>query len=361
MALALSLGRRGHGQVWPNPAVGCVIVRKGQIVGRGWTQPGGRPHAETHALAQAGHAARGADVYVTLEPCAHHGKTPPCAQALVDAGVARVFVATGDPDPRVSGAGNALLQGAGIEVTTGLLEAQARRDNAGFFARIERDRPFVTLKLASSFDGRIATATGESKWITGPAARRVVHGMRASHDAVMVGAGTARTDDPSLTVRGLGVAHQPTRVVISRRLDVPLTGALARTATDVPVILCHGLDPQDALVRTWAELGAVLLPCRVTRGQLDPVDVLRQLAGHGLTRVFCEGGGALAASMLQADLVDDLVGFTAGLGLGAEGVPSIGALGVSRLDQVSRFTLKDTRAVGGDVLTVWTRTPAQTG
>lgn len=355
MALALSLGRRGHGRVWPNPAVGCVIVKDGQIVGRGWTQPGGRPHAETQALAQAKSKARGADVYVTLEPCAHHGQTPPCAQALIDEGVARVFIATLDPDTRVSGAGVKMLLDAGIVVETGLLEPQALRDNAGFLSRIERDIPFVTLKLATSFDGRIATGTGESKWITGPDARRAVHGMRARHDAVMIGGGTARKDDPSLTVRDLGIDDQPARVVISRRLDVPLLGALARTAQEVPVILCHGHDADATLVRTWQDLGAVLLRCTQRGSNLDPLDVLRQLGRHGLTRVFCEGGSALAASLLEADLVDELVGFSAGLAIGAEGLPSIGALGLGKLSDAPRYRLGEVRQVGADIVHIWQR------
>lgn len=355
MALALSLGRRGHGQVWPNPAVGCVIVKAGQIVGRGWTQPGGRPHAETQALAQAMSKARDADVYVTLEPCAHHGKTPPCAEALIEAGVAKVYVATMDPDPRVNGAGVAMLQAAGVEVQTGLLEAQALVDNAGFFERVERDMPFVTLKLASSFDGRIATGTGESKWITGSTARRVVHAMRARHDAVMVGGGTARKDDPALTVRDLGIREQPARVVVSRRLDLPLMSVLARTAKEVPVILCHGHDADAELMRTWSELGATLLACQSQAGQLEPSDVLRQLGRHGLTRVFCEGGSALAASLIEADLVDELVSFQAGLAIGAEGLPSIGALGLSQLAQAQRYRLVDVRSVGADTMQVWRR------
>ncbi len=356
MALALSLGRRGQGRVWPNPAVGCVIVKDGQIVGRGWTQPGGRPHAETQALEQADVLARGADVYVTLEPCAHEGQTPPCAQALIDAGVARVCIATMDSDPRVGGKGASMLAEAGITVEKGVMEAGARRDNAGFFTRVEVGRPFVTLKLASSFDGRIATGSGESKWITGPQARRRVHAMRARHDAVMVGGGTARKDDPSLTVRDLGIAWQPARIVVSRRLDIPLSGALARSAGDVPVILCHGTDVDPALSRAWDDLGAKRLTCQSSAGQLDPGDVLRQLAQFGLTRVFCEGGSALAASLLEAELVDELVGFSAGLAVGAEGLPSIGALGLSNLSAAPRFELAECQRVGQDILPIWTRT-----
>ena len=355
MALALSLGQRGQGNCWPNPAVGCVIVKDGRIVGRGWTQPGGRPHAEVVALAQAGEQARGATAYVTLEPCSHHGKTPPCADALVEAGVARVVAALQDSDPRVSGQGFEKLRMHGIEVTTGVLSEQAMRDHAGFFFRTEQGRPLVTLKMASSFDGRIATGTGQSKWITGPQARREVHAMRARHDAVMVGAGTARADDPSLTVRDLGVEHQPVRVVISRHLDLPLLSQLARTAKEVPVWLCHGPGADAERLRAWEGIGATLIPCAVHGVQLDPADVLQQLGRAGLTRVFCEGGSALAASLLAHDLVDELIGFTAGLGIGAEGLPVIGALGLGRLEEAARFDLVETRPIGADVLHRWTR------
>ena len=355
MALALSLGRRGQGRCWPNPAVGCVIVREGHIVGRASTAPGGRPHAEPQALAQAGDLARGATAYVSLEPCSHHGKTPPCADALIAAGVARVVVALVDSDPRVSGQGLERLRMHGIEVVTGVLADQAARDLAGFFLKTEQGRPLVTLKLASSFDGRIATATGESKWITGPEARRAVHALRARHDAVMVGAGTARADDPSLTVRDLGVETQPVRVVVSRHLDLPLLGQLARSAGEVPVWLCHGTGADAGRIRAWEGLGARLLPCALRGVQLDPHDVLRQLGAAGLTRVFCEGGSALAASLLAEDLVDELVGFTAGLAIGAEGLPAIGALGLGRLAEAPRFELLETRALGPDVMTRWTR------
>ncbi|WP_367278202.1 bifunctional diaminohydroxyphosphoribosylaminopyrimidine deaminase/5-amino-6-(5-phosphoribosylamino)uracil reductase RibD [uncultured Roseobacter sp.] len=355
MALALSLGRRGLGRAWPNPAVGCVIVQQGRVVGRGWTQPGGRPHAETEALRQAGSNAQGADVYVSLEPCAHHGKTPPCAQALIDAGVRRVVIAAEDPDPRVSGQGAEMLRAAGIPVESGVMADEAQLDNAGFFSRVELDRPLVTLKLASSFDGRIATASGESQWITGPQARRYVHGLRARHDAVMVGGGTARKDDPSLTVRDLGISWQPARIVVSRRLDLPLMSKLARTAKEGPVILCHGHDADATLRQTWQDLGATLVSCDASGGQLDPRDVVRQLARHGVTRIFCEGGGALSASLIEADLVDTLIGFTAGVVIGAEGGPSIGALGLGHLDEAPRFVLAESRRLGGDILHVWRR------
>ena len=353
MALALSLGRRGLGRVWPNPAVGCVIVRDGRVLGRGWTADGGRPHAETQALAQAGEGARRATAYVTLEPCAHHGRTPPCAEALVAAGVARVVVATGDPDPRVAGRGLAILRAAGVEVVTGVREAEARADQAGFLARVTEGRPFVTLKLAASLDGRIATASGESRWITGPASRAMVHAMRARHDAVMVGGGTARADDPLLTVRGMGNRHQPVRVVLARSLDLPLNGQLGRTAKEVPLWLLHDARPQ--VVEAWETVGARCLRGRAGEGGLDLGVALGLLAAEGITRVFCEGGGQVAGALLQAGLVDELLVFHAGLALGAEGRAMIGGLGIERLAEVPRLRLAGTQDVGGDLLSSWVR------
>lgn len=357
MRLAIALGARGLGQVWPNPAVGCVLVHGGRVVGRGWTQPGGRPHAEAVALAQAGAAAKGATAYVSLEPCSHHGKTPPCALALIKAGVARVVTAFEDPDPRVSGQGHALLRAAGIEVLTGVLADQARRGQAGFVSRITRGRPFLTLKLATSLDGRIATAAGESQWITGPEARRMVHAMRARHDGVFVGAGTVRADDPSLTVRDLGIAHQPVRLVASRRLDLPDDCKLGHTAQEVPVWVLHGANVETGAQTAWKAKGAKLIEVSGPRGRdLDATQMLNALGAEGLTRVFCEGGGALAASLLNAGLVDQLVLFTAGIALGAEGRPALGALGLDRLSEAHRFELSDVRQIGADVMQVWERT-----
>ncbi|TNC71558.1 bifunctional diaminohydroxyphosphoribosylaminopyrimidine deaminase/5-amino-6-(5-phosphoribosylamino)uracil reductase RibD [Rubellimicrobium roseum] len=351
MDLALALGRRGMGRVWPNPAVGCVIVRDGRVLGRGWTADGGRPHAETRALAQAGDA-RGATAYVTLEPCAHHGKTPPCAEALVAAGVARVVVATGDPDPRVAGRGIARLRAAGTEVVEGVREAEARADHAGFLRRVTEGLPWVTLKLAASLDGRIATAAGESQWITGPAARAMVHALRARHDAVMVGGGTARDDDPLLTVRGMGARPQPVRVVVSRDMGLPMDGQLVRTAREVPLWLLHG---ERADAAPWTARGAVGLPVAESEGGVDPRAALAALAAQGITRVFCEGGGRLASSLLRADLVDELWLFQAGLALGAEGRPMLGPLALERLHQAPRLRLRGLHTVGGDVAGRWAR------
>ncbi|WP_134725748.1 bifunctional diaminohydroxyphosphoribosylaminopyrimidine deaminase/5-amino-6-(5-phosphoribosylamino)uracil reductase RibD [Paracoccus luteus] len=321
---ALVLARRGLGNVWPNPAVGCVIVRDGRVVGRGWTMPGGRPHAERMALDQAGPAARGATAFVTLEPCAHHGRTPPCAQGLIDAGISRVVSAMTDPDARVAGRGHAMLRAAGVAVTEGLRATRAAALQRGFLTRVTQGRPMVTLKLATSFDGRIATAAGESRWITGPAARRHVHLLRLTHDAVMVGAGTARADRPALNVRGLGSVRQPARVVIANG-DIP------------------ALPPEDA------DHG----PLWILPGPLP--EALAELGRRGLTRVFCEGGGQLAAALLSAGLVDELVGHTAGLALGADGRASVGPLHLTALADAPRFALAETRPIAGDLFHRWVR------
>ncbi|MCU4653160.1 bifunctional diaminohydroxyphosphoribosylaminopyrimidine deaminase/5-amino-6-(5-phosphoribosylamino)uracil reductase RibD [Roseibacterium sp. SDUM158016] len=356
MRLALSLGRRGQGRVWPNPAVGCVIVRDGRVVGRGWTQDGGRPHAERVALDEAGAAATGATAYVTLEPCNHTGVTPPCSEALVAASLARVVVAVSDPDPRTAGAGIARLRAAGIAVETGVLEAEAARDHTGFFSRIRAGRPHLHLKLATTLDGRIATATGESRWITGAAARHWVHAQRACHDAVLVGAGTARADDPMLTVRGFGATVQPVRIVLSRRLDLPLDGKLAATAREVPLWLLHGREATPGARDAWEAQGARLLEVgSVAGGHVDLTAALGALGEAGLTRVFCEGGGTLAAALLAGDLVDEISLVTAGKAIGAEGTPAVGAMGIAALSEAPPFRLESTRILGGDVLSRWTR------
>jgi diaminohydroxyphosphoribosylaminopyrimidine deaminase/5-amino-6-(5-phosphoribosylamino)uracil reductase len=356
MRHALGLGARGLGNTWPNPAVGCVIVQGSRIVGRGWTQPGGRPHAETMALAQAGAAARGAVAYVTLEPCAHHGKTPPCAEALIAAGVARVVTALHDPDPRVAGQGHAMLRDAGIAVTEGVEAEVARAAHAGFLRRVTEGVPALTLKLATTLDGRIATASGESRWITGPEARRHVHALRLTHDAVLVGAGTARADDPDLTVRDLGAGHQPVRIVIDTFLTLSPDGRLGRSAGVHPVWLCHGPDAPEAARAAWAARGARLISCKVTDGRIDPADALRHLAGAGLTRILCEGGGQLAAALIHAGLVTDVVAYAAGKLIGSEGLAALGPLGLTRLGDAPAFDLAETARLGADVMTRWTRT-----
>lgn len=359
MALALSLGRRGLGQTWPNPSVGAVIVNQGRIVGRGWTRPGGRPHAETLALAEAGAAAKGACVYVTLEPCAHHGQTPPCADQLIAAGVSRVVSTIDDPDPRVAGQGHARLKAAGIRVETGCLDDQAKRDHAGFLLRILSARPLVSLKLATSFDGRIATHSGESQWITGPEARRVGHLMRARHDAVMIGCGTARADDPMLTVRGLGIERQPVRLVLDSKLGLSPESRLAETAGEIPLWICHGETAAANRRDRLSASGARLIECATSQsGRIELTDLFSKLAAIGLNRVYCEGGGQIAASLLAAGLVDQLIGFTAGLALGADGISAIGKMPESPLADKQRFILRECQTVGADILHVWSRQPA---
>lgn len=355
MDRALELGRRGLGNTWPNPAVGCVIVQGGRVVGEGWTQPGGRPHAETEALGNAGMLARGATAYVTLEPCAHQGQTPPCVDALIAAGIARVVAPFADTDPRVSGQGFDRLRAAGIEVVTGVGADAAAEDHAGFFCRVAQGRPRLTLKLATSLDGRIATASGDSQWITGPDTRSFVHSLRACHDAVMVGAGTVRADDPLLTVRGIDVPQQPVRIVVSRRLDLPLDSTLSRTLDLAPVWLCHGDDAPEDARQAWTQRGATLIHIPLDGRQVDIGALMQALGTAGLTRVFCEGGGDLAASLLSADVVDRLDLHMGGVVIGAEGRPALGALGLDRLADAPRFALTSVRKSGDDVVQSWTR------
>lgn len=353
MAHALRLAARGLGQVWPNPAVGCVLVRDGLIVGRGWTQPGGRPHAETRALEQAGSRAAGATAYVTLEPCAHHGQTPPCASALISAGVARVVTALTDPDPRVSGRGHQMLRAAGIVVTEGVLTAEAAALNAGFLKRVTKGLPFLTLKLAASLDGRTATASGASRWITGPEARRKVHALRMSHDAVMVGSGTALADDPDLTIRDLGAVRHPVRIVLDRLLRHSPDSRLGRTAGEVPVWLLHGPTAPTAARQAWEATGATLIEISATDGRLDLAAALRALAARGLTRILSEGGSTVAAALVKAGLVDQLALFSGSTLIGAEGHPALGPLALAALADAPRPRLVATETLGPDMLGLW--------
>ncbi len=356
MTAAIALARRGLGETAPNPSVGCVIVREGRVVGRGRTAIGGRPHAETEALAIAGAAARGATAYVSLEPCAHHGHTPPCARALIDAGVARVVVAARDPDPRVNGAGIAMLRAAGIEVVEGIGTAAAAAVNEGFVSVITRGWPVVTLKLATSLDGRIATRTGDSQWITGEASRRTAHALRGSHDAVMVGVGTALADDPELTCRIDGFRVAPLiRIVMDSHLRLPLSGRLARGAGEHPLWIIHrdGVDParHDAFV----SLGARLFAVPVAEIGVDPGAALRALGAAGVTRVLVEGGSALAASLLRADLVDRIAWFTAPMVIGGDGVAAVAGFGVAELAAAKRLTMLSAQDSGADRLGYYRR------
>jgi diaminohydroxyphosphoribosylaminopyrimidine deaminase / 5-amino-6-(5-phosphoribosylamino)uracil reductase len=356
MRAALSLARRGVGDTWPNPSVGCVIVRDGLVVGRAVTAPGGRPHAETLALSIAGEKARGATAYVTLEPCSHWGKTPPCADALVAAGIARAVVAVGDPDPRVNGRGIARLRAAGIEVVEGVLETEAGEVQAGFFARVQLRRPLVTLKLASTLDGRIATRSGESRWITGEAARLAAHALRGRNDAVMVGVGTVLADEPMLTCRIPGFRTNPVvRVVADSHLRTPLTAALIATAREAPCWILHrgGADPERRVA--LEEAGVRTIEVGGSEVGVDLAQALQALGAAGITRLLIEGGAQLAAALLRADLVDRIAWFHAPAVMGGDGWPAAQAFGISALDAMPRFRRIGLTLLGEDVLTEFRR------
>ncbi len=334
--------------VWPNPAVGCIVTRGGAVVGRGWTQPGGRPHAETEALRRAGTKARGACAYVTLEPCNHRGVTPPCAQAMLEAGIVRVVGACQDPDPRTAGGGYARLRQAGIEVVTGILRAEAEALNAGFVARIRDGRPLVTLKIAATLDGRIAAKGGRSKWITGPEARARGHLLRAGHDAIMVGIGTALADAPSLTCRIAGLEDRsPVRIVVDSALRLPLDSVLAATAREIPTWIVTVSDASKH--RAFTALGVeVISVAPDSNGRVDIGAALRALGARGLTRLLVEGGGTLAGALLRADLVDRLVWFRSNGVMGGDGIPAVADYGVSDPNQMTRFAQIARIALGGD-------------
>lgn len=359
MRHALTLAARGLGAVWPNPSVGCVVLSAtGDLVGRGWTGRGGRPHAETVALDMAGAAARGGTVYVTLEPCAHHGMTPPCAEALVGAGVARVVVGADDPDPRVSGRGYDILEAAGIRVTRGVLGTEAGALNAGFFLRVREGRPMVTLKLATSMDGRIATSQGESKWITGDAARRMGHRLRASHDAILVGAGTATADNPSLTCRLPGLEDRsPVRVVLDGGRGLSPESVLAQTARDVPVWLITGDKMRSESERLERAGVDIIRVASAGDGGHRPAlrDMLETLAERGITRLLVEGGSTVAAGFVGAGLVDRIACFRAGRLIGGDGLAALGPLGLEALGNAPAFHLVDMCRVGDDLLETWAR------
>nr|WP_207625324.1 MULTISPECIES: bifunctional diaminohydroxyphosphoribosylaminopyrimidine deaminase/5-amino-6-(5-phosphoribosylamino)uracil reductase RibD [unclassified Methylobacterium] len=328
MRLALALGRRNLGRTWPNPSVGAVVVADGRIVGQAVTAPGGRPHAEPLALAMAGAAARGATLYVTLEPCSHHGRTPPCTDATIAAGIARVVTAVEDPDPRVAGRGHAGLRAAGIMVETGLMREEAVRDHRGHFSRVTRGRPSLHLKLARTRDGFAAPSTGERLKITGPIADGAVHLWRAHADAIMVGIGTARADDPSLTVRLPGLTDRsPLRVVLDSTLRLNPASHLVRGARDLPTLVLTGRGAPAHARRMLTSFGVELafVPTDA-RGRIDLAAALALLAERGLTRICSEGGPALADALAAHDLIDACTLITGPVTLGeAGGLPALGA------------------------------------
>lgn len=355
MTVALRLARRALGAVWPNPAVGCVIVAGGsapQVVGRGWTQPGGRPHAEIEALGRAGEAARGATAYVTLEPCAHTGRTPPCAEALRDAGIARIVVAMEDPDTRVSGRGLNMLRAAGIAVECGLGRAEAAEINAGYVLHRTKGRPLVTLKLATTLDGRIATHRGESRWITGDVARAAAHALRARHDAVMVGIGTATEDDPMLDCRLPGLEDRsPLRVVLDGHLRLPLTNRLVATARERPIWLITRAGGDAGRKDLLAEAGVEIVEVPADHEDRPPLEtILALLAEAGVTRLLVEGGSHLSAAFLSDDLVDRIEWFRAPMLMGGDGVPAVQPFGVDHLAEAPRYVRTNVQFPGPDLL-----------
>ena len=350
MKAALALGRRGLGLTAPNPSVGCILIGDDRIVGRGWTQPGGRPHAETEALHRAGAGARGATAYVSLEPCAHRGNTPPCADALIDAGVARVVTALEDPDSRVAGSGLRKLAAAGIAVESDVCAESAAYDLGGYLMRQRAGRPRISLKLATSLDGRIATASGDSRWISGPLSRARGHALRATHDAVMIGIGTALADDPLLTCRLPGARRRTLRIVLDSQARLPADGRLARTAAVHPVWQFS----------TAAEASAETPVRRFTvaadsTGRPDPNAVAAALGAEGLNDVLVEGGGQVAASLMRAGLVDRLYWFRAGLVLGGDARPAVGALALDQVADAGGWRLHSRKPYGADLLEIWHR------
>lgn len=351
MRAALALARRALGTTWPNPSVGCVLVRDGVIVGRGRTAAGGRPHAETEALAMAGEKARGATAYVTLEPCAHHGRTPPCAEALVEAGVARVVAAMQDPNPQVAGRGLERLRSVGIEVGSGVLEVEARELNVGFVKRMESGLPYVRVKLAMSLDGRTAMASGESQWITGPAARAAVQRLRARSSAVVTGADTVLMDGARLTVRGeeLGVAPEqvelalgrpPLRVLVDGRGRVPLSTPFFQAG---PALVVTALEtPVD-----YAAAGHERLSLPGAGEHVDLVALLRALAERGVNEVLVEAGPRLAGAFARQGLVDEYQIFMAGKFLGSSARPLLD-WPLERMVEAPELHIREIRAVGDD-------------
>ena len=356
MQLALALGRRGQGRTWPNPAVGAVIVKDGIIVGRGSTQPGGRPHAEPEALARAGEAARGATLYVTLEPCSHVGKSPPCADAIIAAGIARVVSAIEDPNPQVAGQGHAKLRAAGIVVDVGLCADEAARDHAGHFRRIRDGRPHVILKLAVSSDDRIGAAGGKPVAITGDAANARVHLLRAQSDAVLIGIGTALADDPLLTCRLPGMAKRsPVRVVLDRALRLPGDGILVHSARETPLwVMTSSLSEAPAAMKLGAA-GAQVLRVKTAVTGLDLTDVLHELAAKGITRLLIEGGARVAASFVEAGLVDEIWLLRGPAAIGGGGIAALGATPLSAITQSPSFRVRASEHLDQDSLTIYER------
>jgi diaminohydroxyphosphoribosylaminopyrimidine deaminase/5-amino-6-(5-phosphoribosylamino)uracil reductase len=355
MTLALALGRRGLGRTWPNPAVGAVIVQPrpggAVVVGRGWTQAGGRPHAETEALRRAGTAARGATLYATLEPCSHYGKTPPCADAIVAAGIARVVSAAEDPNPEIAGRGHGRLRDAGIAVAVGIGAADAARDHAGHIRRMRDKRPHVILKLAVSADDKVALAGRRPMAITGTLANERVHGLRATSDAILIGIGTALADDPLLTCRLPGMAEQsPVRVVLDADLRLPLTSRLVQSAADTPLWVVAGREAAAEQELALRRVGVDVLRVDRMGDRLNLRGGLEVLAARGVTRLMVEGGPTVAASFANSDLVDELILFRSPNPIGADGIDALEGVALAQLTQAKHLQSRGVEPIGVDTM-----------
>ncbi len=354
MHLALMLGRRNLGHTWPNPAVGAVIVKDGVIIARGWTQPGGRPHAEVEALRRARKAAEGATMYVTLEPCSHHGKSPPCADAIIRAGIARVVSSMEDPNPDVAGQGHERLRNKGIVVDIGLGADAARRIHAGHMTRIAKGRPYVTLKLAVSSDGKAGLAGRKQASITGEAARERVFQLRASSDAILVGIGTVLSDDPQLTCRLPGMFERsPVRVVLDAGLRLPLATSVVATVRETPTWVFTSQKPSAIAEEILQQKNCRVFRVNDADGRLDLQQVLNVLAEQGITRLLVEGGPTIAASFVQADLVDEAVLLRGPKAIGPDGIDPLEGLPLDTL--TSRLMSRGSETIGPDTLEIFER------
>ncbi len=345
MSQALQLARKGLYTTDPNPRVGCIIVKDGEVVGEGWHERAGEPHAEVHALHAAGNKAAGATVYVTLEPCCHHGKTPPCSEALIEAQIARVVVAMQDPHSRVAGQGLQQLREAGIEVATGILEAQAQALNPGFIKRMQTGRPYVRSKLAMSLDGRTAMASGESKWITSEAARQDVQRLRARSSAIVTGVGTVLADDPNMTVRLENTERQPLRVVVDTHLSMPVTARMLQQPGRTLVMTC---SEDDAAREALEQAGAEVTRLPFSRDTVDMPAVLDTLGEMEVNEVLVETGATLSGAMLQAGLIDELIIYMAPILMGDDARGLFRLPGLASMEQKIGLEITDIRAVGKD-------------
>jgi diaminohydroxyphosphoribosylaminopyrimidine deaminase / 5-amino-6-(5-phosphoribosylamino)uracil reductase len=354
MQLAFALGRRNLGNTWPNPSVGAVIVKDGVIVGRGWTQQGGRPHAEIEALRHAKKAAQGATMYVTLEPCSHQGKSPPCADAIIKAGIARVVSALEDPNPEVAGKGHERLRAKGIKVDIGLGADEARRVHAGHIMRMQKARPHVTLKLAVSADGKAGLAGRKPAAITGEAARVRVFQMRAASDAILVGIGTVLSDNPQLTCRLPGMAERsPVRVVLDAKLKLPLSTTVVATVNDTPTWVITSHKPSAIAEEIMQQKGCKVLRVDETDGRLDLDEVLKALSGQGITRLMVEGGPTVAGGFVAADLVDEVVLLRGEKNIGATGITPLEGMDLKAL--IKNMRLRGSEKLGSDMLETYER------